>query len=90
MCNSNSCIGKVATDRQYQGQMFDQVYDILIDSLDIQVGANFLSTIILQLNVMIQTHHHSHHILQIFTFSNQIMLYLILSDANDPKGLMHC
>ena len=42
MCNSISCVGKVATDRQYQEQMFDQVYDILIDSLDIQVFLQFL------------------------------------------------
>ena len=34
-----------------------------------------------------QTHHH-HFILQIFTFSIQIMFSLIPSDANDSQGLM--
>ena len=43
LCNSTGSVCKIATDRQYQEQMFDQVYDILIDSLDIQVAANISS-----------------------------------------------
>ena len=32
--------------------------------------------------------YHQFYLLQIFTFSIQIMFYLISSDANDPQGLM--
>ena len=37
LCNSTNNFAKVALDRHYQEKMFDQVYDILQDSLDIQV-----------------------------------------------------
>ena len=49
-----------------------------------------LSTTILQLIIIIQTHHlHSFYfILHIFTFSIHIMFSLIPSDAYDPQGLM--
>ena len=33
-------------------------------------------------------YYHPFYLLQIFTFSNQIMFSLIPSDANDPQGLM--
>ena len=49
-----------------------------------------LPKIILQLIIIIQTHHyHSFYfILQFFTFSIHIMFSIIPSDANDPQGLM--
>ena len=44
---------------------------------------------VLQLIIIIQTHHHlSFYLLQFFTFSIFIMFSLIPSDANDPQGLM--
>ena len=45
--------------------------------------------IVLQLNVIIQAHHHhSFYLLQYFTFSTQIMVNLKPSDANDLQVLM--
>ena len=35
-------------------------------------------------------HYHPFYLLQIFTFSIQIMFSLISSEANDPQGLMRC
>ena len=51
---------------------------------------SLLSTIVLQLIIIIQTHNHLsfYFILLIFTFSIFIMFSLIPSDANDPQGLM--
>ena len=52
---------------------------------------SLLSTIVLQLYVIIQTHHHqSFHFIyyKFFTFSIQTMFNLIPSEANDPQGLM--
>ena len=51
---------------------------------------SLLSTFVLYLIIIIQTHHyHSFYfILQIFTLSIHIMFSLIPSAANDPQGLM--
>ena len=51
---------------------------------------SLLSTVVLQLIIIIQTHHHLsfYFILYIFTFSIFIMFSLIPSDANDPQGLV--
>ena len=51
---------------------------------------SYLSTIVLQFVIIIQTHHHHsfHFILQVFTSFIHIMFSLIPSDANDPQGLM--
>ena len=51
---------------------------------------SLLSTIVLQLIIIIQTRHHLsfYFILQIFTLSIHIMFSLIPSDTYDPQGLM--
>ena len=67
------------------------MYSYLNSSLKLSdIVCGLLSTIVLQLIIIIQTHHyHSFYfILQIFTLSIHIMFSLIPSDANDPQGLM--
>ena len=67
------------------------MYSYLKSSLKLSdIVRGLLSTIILQLIIIIHTHHrHSFYfILQMFTFSIHIMFRLIPSDVNDPQGLM--
>ena len=69
------------------------MYSYLNSSLklsDIVRGLSYQRISVLQLIIIIQTHHyHSFYfILQIFTFSIHIMFSIIPSDANDPQGLM--
>ena len=66
------------------------MYSYLNSSLKLSdIERGLLSTIVLQLIIIIQTHHHSFYfILQICTLSIHILFSLIPSDANDPQGLM--
>ena len=67
------------------------MYSYLNSSLKLSdIVRGLLSTIVLQLIIIIQPHHHHsfNFILQIFTLSIHIMFSLIPSDANDPQGLM--
>ena len=71
----------------YSSQLKNK-YSYLNSSLNV---GSLLSAIVLQLDIIIQTHHH--HSLNFiyykcFTFSIQIVFNLIPSDANDPQGLI--
>ena len=69
----------------------ENMYSYLYSSLKLSdIVRGLLSTIVLQLIIIIQSHyHHSFYfILQFFTHSIHIMFRLIPSDANDPQGLM--
>ena len=73
----------------YSGQL-ENMYSYLNSSLKLSDIVRGLSCqiIVLQLIIIIQTHHSLYFILQIFTLSIHIMFSLIPSDANDPQGLM--
>ena len=65
------------------------MYSYLNSSLKLSdIICGLLSTIVLQLIIIIQTHHSFHFILQLFTFSIPFMFTLIPSKANDQQGLM--
>ena len=64
------------------------MYSYLNSSLKLSnIVRGLLSTIVLQLDIIIQTHHH-HHSFHFIYYEIHIMFSLIPTDANDPQGLM--